>query len=305
MNYLTSNITINLTYTSKILSYWINSNAYYCMQNEIKFNNYFFSFLNRDDISYKVYDIQDVKARMNKENINILLCVENCRVWKHYAHINKYGNFGNKNVSIYIYNHFDKFIKTDKYIVIPVIYLQIDYFQKFYSSIKPEIFTPFEKKKFCLFVSRIDKQPAKDLFKKMSSIGECKQIKEKEFDILRNKSCYHDITLLNIFNQFKFICCCENSIANGYITEKIFNVFFARTIPIYYGPSDKFRYFNKDSLIEITDTVSDISFQQIKNLNENEYLYNEFFKTPMINKDYDNENYVQRSQEFINKIRPK
>ena len=298
-----STLNIKLNYTSKIESHWIKSKEYFSMQNEVKFKNYFFPFIHRDDISYKVHDIQDAKTVMTWENINILLCVENCNYWKHYSHYNKYGNFGNIKVSIYIYNHFDKFVKTIKYIVIPVIYLQIDYFQKFYSSIKPEIFTPFEKKKFCLFVSRIDTQPAKNLFKKMSSIGECIHIKDPKFDILRDKSCYHDITLLNIFNQFKFICCFENSIQNGYITEKIFNVFFARAIPIYYGPSDKYRYFNKDSFIEITDTVSEISFQQIQNLNKNEHLYTEFLKTPMINKDFDNENYIKKSQDFIDKFK--
>ena len=305
MNYSTSNITINLTYTPKILSYWMNSTAYYCMQNEVTFKNYFFPFIHRNNISYKVYDIQDVKPVMTSENINIMLCVENCSFWKHYAHINKYGDFGNKMVSVYIYNHFDKFIETSSYIVIPVIYLQVDYFQKFYTSIKPKIFTPFEKKKFCLFITRTNTEPAQNIFKKMATLGECHQIKDSQFDILRKKSCYHDDTLLTIFNQYKFICCCENSVTNGYITEKIFNVFFARAIPIYYGPSDKFRYFNKDSLIEITDTISDISFQQIKNLNENEPLYNEFLKTPMINKEFENENYIKRSQNFIDKIRPK
>jgi hypothetical protein len=141
--------------------------------------------------------------------------------------------------------------------------------------------------------------------KKMRKIDECHHIKEVEFDILRNKSCYHDTVLLNVFNQYKFVCCCENSIANGYITEKIFNVFFARAIPIYYGPSDKFRYFNKDSFIEITNNLSDISVEKIRHLNENEAQYNAFLKMSIINKEFNDENYIKRSQNFIDKIRPK
>ena len=57
-----------------------------------------------------------------------MLCVENCYFWTHYTHFNKYGNFGNKLISIYLYNHINRFIRTDLYIVIPIIYLQIDYF---------------------------------------------------------------------------------------------------------------------------------------------------------------------------------
>lgn len=298
-------INIQLNYSKKILSYWMKSKEYFCMQNEEKFMNYFFPFIHRNNISYKVYDIQDVREPMKKENINIMLCVENCSFWKHYEHINKFGDFGNNMVSIYLYNHFDKFIETSSYIVIPVIYLQVDYFQKFYTSIKPKIFTPFEKKKFCLFITRTNTNPAKNVFEKMRKIGECHQIKDSQFDILRKKSCYHDDTLLTIFNQYKFICCCENSFTNGYITEKIFNVFFARAIPIYYGPSDKFRYFNKDSFIEITDNLSDISVEKIRHLNENEAQYNAFLKMSIINKEFNDENYIKRSQNFIDKIRPK
>jgi hypothetical protein len=300
-----STLNMKLSYSKKILSYWMKSKEYFSMQNEEKFMNYFFPFMHRNNISYKVYDIQDVREPMKKENINIMLCVENCKVWKHYDHINKFGDFGNKMVSIYIYNHFDKFIETSNYIVIPVIYLQVDYFKKMYPTIQPKIHTPFVKKKFCLFVTRTNTNPAKNVFEKMRKLGECHQIKEPEFDILRKKSCYHDTTLLNVLNQYKFVCCCENTIANGYITEKIFNVFFARAIPIYYGPSDKFRYFNKDSFIEITDNLADISVEKIRQLNENEALYNDFLKTTIINKEFNNENYIKRSQQFIDKIRPK
>ena len=115
-------------------------------------------------------------------------------------HINKFGDFGNNMVSIYLYNHFDKFIETSNYIVIPVIYLQVDYFKKMYPIIQPKIYTPFEKKKFCLFVTRTNTNPAKNVFEKMRKLGECHQIKEPEFDILRNKSCYHDTGLLNVLN---------------------------------------------------------------------------------------------------------
>jgi hypothetical protein len=301
----------NIKFCKTTIDKWINSKTYFSMQDKKKFISYLLPFINRNDISFKIYGRSHPAEHDEKNDIKVYFLLENADYWKsrcrkHYKHYCQYvENFKDKTISIYLYNHFDKFVETSNYIVIPVIYLQIDYFQKHYNTIKPEIWTPFEQKRFCLFVTRTCTKPAATVLEKMSKIGECRQIKEIEFDILRNKSCYHDTTLLNIFNQFKFICCCENSIANGYITEKIFNVFFARTIPIYYGPGDKCRYFNKDCFIEITDTISDISIKQIKNLNKNEKLYNEFLKIPKINKKFDNENYIQRSQDFINKIRPK
>lgn len=296
-----------LIYSTKIKS-WINNNSFYSIQNEAKFINYFFSFMNNqtnnqtNNKTFKVYNIQDIHEPMNNTNINIMLCIENCNYWTHYDHINKYGNFGNTSISIYLYNHFDRFIKTDTYIVIPVIYLQMDYFKTFYNNIKPTVFTPFNEKKLCLIVSIKKNNYNNKLtttLNMLKELGECHYI--KDIPILNHKSCYHDLTLLNIINQYKFIYCFENSINDGYITEKIFNVFFGRSIPIYFGPNDKYRYFNKNSFIDI-ETFDDNTMNQIKSLNENEQLYNDFLNNEILNKDFNNENYVEQSNEFISHI---
>jgi hypothetical protein len=274
-------------------------------ENKKQTNNIF------DEMEYDINDkmINNINSEMQndingemKNDINIMLCVENCNYWKHYPHYNKYGNFGNKLISIYLYNHFNKFIKTDKYIVIPIIYLQVDYFTKFFYTIKPSILTPFKDKKFCLVCSIFKNNynnNLKTVLNKLKQIGECDNI--QNIPILRDKSCYHDMTLLNIFNKYKFIYIFENSITDGYITEKIFNCFFARTIPIYFGPNDKYIYFNKTSFIDI-ETFNDDTFNYVKYLNENENIYNNFINQDIINKDFDNENYVELSNQFIQKI---
>lgn len=313
-----------LIYSSKIYWYWLNPNSelFYSMKSEEKFINYFYSFINDaylNSINFKVYCIQDDPVNIDtkdlilsknnfndnkeiKKDIKIIHCVENCSAWNHYSHYNKYGNFGDELISIYLYNHLNRFIKTDKYIVIPVIYLQIDYFNKYFNTIKPSIFTPFNEKKFCLVCSNPRNNYNDNLvtaLNKLKIIGECDDI--KNFSILIDKTCYHDQTLLNIFNQYKFIYCFENSLTDGYITEKIFNSFFARTIPIYFGPSDKYRYFNNSSFINI-ETFNDDTFNYIKYLNENENVFNEFLNNNIINKDFDNENYIEQSNNFINNL---
>ena len=328
-----------LIYSNKIYSQWLNnSSTYYSMRNEKKFYNYFFSFIDKKNLydkNFMIYDIYDepsnifVKDENNKQinnifgeminvndelqninnsnqemrnDINVMLCVENCYFWRHYSHFNKYGNFGNNLISIYLYNHINRFLRTDKYIVIPIIYLQIDYFKKFFYNIKPNIITPFNEKKFCLVCSIVKNNYNNNLeiaLNKLKLIGECDSI--QNIPVLRDKSCYHDITLLNILNKYKFIYIFENSITDGYITEKIFNCFFARTIPIYFGPNDKYTYFNKTSFINI-ETFNDNTLNYIKNLNENENLYNNFLNQDIINKDFDNENYIRHANEFIQSI---
>ena len=208
-----------------------------------------------------VYGIQDDDNLMKKNNINIMQCVENCNKWNHYHHYNKHGNYGNSKISIYLYNHIDSFVQTLNYIAIPMIYIQIDYFKKYYNNIKPSKFTSFKDKKFALLVSfNQNKQWSSSLIDKLLSI---KHISDTSTDIkqiscLKNVSCYHATELLNIFNEYKFIICLENSLSNGYITEKIFNVFFARSVPIYFGSPDRYRYFNKNSFIDLNSNKDEI-----------------------------------------------
>jgi hypothetical protein len=310
-----------LIYSPKIDWYFLNlgNKEYYSFRNEDKFKKYFYSFICEeflDKLNFTVYGIQDDPVNIDKndlvlsknndnierKNINIMHSVENCSYWYYYIHYDKYGDYNDELISIYIYNHIDKFIKTDKYIAIPVIYLQIDYFNKYFNTIKPSIFTPFNKKKFCLVCSNSRNKYNNNLdiaLNKLKMIGNCDYI--KDISILNDKSCYHDETLLNVFNQYKFIYCFENSLTDGYITEKIFNCFFSRTIPIYFGPNDKYRYFNNNSFINI-ETFSDDTLDYIKYLNENENIFNDFLNNDIINKNFYSQNYLDQSHMFIYKF---
>lgn len=295
-------------FSNKILNLWIKNNNHYSIKNLEKFNNYFFNFLENIDLEnknkIKIFDIQDVNEFMEKNNINIILCVENCSYYKHYKHYNKFGNFGNKNISIYLYNHINKFIETNNYICIPVIYLQIDYLKKFYENIKPSIFIPFGNKKFCLIVSKLkpktnlNKNRIKNIINILNKIDKCDYI-ENFKHLIKNESCYHSEKLLNLFNQYKFIFCFENSINEGYITEKIFNVFFSRCIPLYVGPNDKFKYFNNNSFIDIYDFNKEKE-NKIIFLKNNEEEFNKIINENKINNNFNNENFYERANFFIN-----
>lgn len=277
----------SLQFSELALDYFITNDHFYSIKCYDKFISYFLPFLknNKDAVDhgrvggntkmdnkydgysmFKIYNIQDEDEDVfSKDKVNILVSVENFLYWHHYRHYNKYGDFGNKYIDIYLYNHYKDFIFSDNYIVIPIIYLQLQYFNNKYLTIQPPIKTNFENKKFCLQIS-FPKDYSDVPFDNNYTIGDIcnnvsdaiKQVGPIDYiydykDIISNESCYHSDKLLDIINQYKFVLCFENSIAEGYITEKIFNVFFSRSIPIYYGPIETNEYFNNDSFFNIRD----------------------------------------------------
>ena len=307
-------MTQNIYLTESCFNYWFNTNTYSGIFDKNKFVNMFLPFYNVNQIcKYNEHTINNIVIHdiqhdgiMYSKNINVMLCVENCKFWKHYKHINKYGDFRNEKISIYIYNHINKLIITSSYIAIPVIYLQIDYYLKHRDSIQPNILTNFDKKKFCLIVS-FDKKiehtksiNSNSLINKIKKIGQCDSI--KDIKDIKNCSCYHSLDLLNLFNRYKFIICFENSLCDGYITEKPFNAIFARTIPIYCGSPDINDYFNKDRFIDIRQDDTNI-INKIISLNQNEILYNNYINNSFINKDFDNENFIEKINNFIKQMK--
>jgi hypothetical protein len=287
--------------SNDIHNYWTKNKIY--GMDQIKFNDYFFSFINiklKKDI-FKIYSIQDKDETFEKKYINVILCVENCYYWHHYKHFNKYGNYGNKNIQIYLYNHITNFYITANFIVIPIIYLQIDYFKINYNIVYPSITTEFTNKKFCLQVSfiKVDNKYTEYInnnINKLKTIGDIDVISFYKNDI-NDCSLYHSEKLLNLFNKYKFILCFENSYTDGYITEKIFNAFFSRSIPIYLGPNNINKYINISSYINLLN----IDLTYINRLSNNEDEYNMFLKNEKVNM-YDDENYVIRSQKFIDNL---
>ena len=277
--------------------------SYFVMHSKQKVFNYYFNFdkdIKISDTNYNSiwHDIQEINMNNFENNkINILICIENCNYWKHYKHYNKFGNYGNKNIQIYFYNHIDKMIVNKNYISIPFIYTRINHFNLFKNNIKPTIITPFKEKKFCIFTSRFDYKNIGPILRKY---GKCDHIKNFK-TIVGNKSCYHSDEILNLFNEYKFVFSSENSFTNGYVTEKIFNIFFSKCIPIYLGPSDTNRYFNKDCYIYVNNNNNNLEIEVPKYIN-NEELFNEKVNSKKININYNNENYLDKLNNFIKNI---
>ena len=154
-----------------------------------------------------------------------------------------------------------------------------------------------DNKKFCLIINKSGLN--NDVFyfqEKLKLIDNVDNINLYN-EYICYKSCYHSLELLDIFNQYKFILCIENSYSDGYITEKIFNCFFAKTIPLYKGSSIIKNYLNELSFIDLNN--EDKSFKTIEMLNNNEEYYNKIIETYKISSTYDDENYKEELYKFI------
>jgi len=226
----------------------------------------------------------------------MLVCVENCSAKgrSHYNHFNLYGHFNDDRIKIYIYNDISNLIVKDNYLAIPFIYLYIDQFVRLQNTLNvPRV--PFSEKKFCLFTSRNLLNDNKiDVLKQIIKYGNIDFI--KTYPEIKDKSCYHSDELLKLYSQYKFVICFENSNNDGYITEKIFNVFLAGSIPIYDGSPDVSKYLNIDSMLLFKDEEFSKKLDQ---MNSDKNVYDSVVNNSKISKDYNNEDWSTHLSKFL------
>ena len=162
------------------------------------------------------------------------MCVENCPAYPWYPHYNKFGDSGNELIQVYFYNHISRLVVKADLIMIPTTYPRMEYFKRNYDKIGPDQNRSWDERRFCLIATRLNNLRKVELVTQLRKMGECDLLQDFHTSI-HDKSCYNSIELLNLMNRYQFVFVSENSIADGYITEKIFNVFFARSVPIYSG----------------------------------------------------------------------
>lgn len=79
-------------------------------------------------------------------------------------------------------------------------------------------------------------------------------------------------------SKYQFSLCFENCIYNGYITEKIFDCFFSKSIPIYLGAPDIDQYIPKNTFIDMRNFTTfkelDIFLEHLSEEKISEYLHN-------------------------------
>jgi len=297
---------LNIKLNDRIKNYYLNQERYFHMINIEQFIDYFlidkydYTFVKDDnncDISIWNEQLED-NSNLDYNKINMIISVENLNKWPWFLHYNKYNNYNDDKINIYLYNHISKIVKTDTFIAIPLIHFYINYYKKKENLFHYQLtLTDYKLKKFCLCINKSNmNNEISNYINILQTIDNVDNINIYN-NIIENKSCYHSIDLLNIFNKYKFILAFENSYDDGYITEKIFNCFFAKTIPIYKGSNIIKKYINGTSFIDANNHENIIEL--IKLLNKDEELYNNFIDTYKISIHYDDEDYKNNLFTFI------
>lgn len=295
---------INIKLNDRIKNYFLDKWGYFNMINIEQFIDYFlidnynYTFVsdyNLSDISIWNEQLED-NSDLVYNKINMIISVENLNKWSWFLH---YNNYDDDKINIYLYSHISKIVKTDNYIAIPLIHFYINYYKKkenlFHYQLK---LTNFESKKFCLCINKSNmNKEISQYIEILQNIDNVDNINIYN-DIIKSKSCYHSIELLNIFNSYKFILTIENSYDDRYITEKIFNCFFSKSIPIYKGSPIIKNFINEESFIDLNDNIEN-NIKLITSLNNNESLYNNYINSNKISNLYDNEDYSNELFNFI------
>ena len=90
---------------------------------------------------------------------------------------------------------------------------------------------------------------------------------------------FYDLAVKH-YRKYKFVIAGENSVAEGYITEKIINAMLAYSIPIYIGAPDVSHSFNPGSFINANGMKDSEILHLIKFLDTNDVAYEQMLKTP-------------------------
>lgn len=84
---------------------------------------------------------------------------------------------------------------------------------------------------------------------------------------------------VEMYRDYRFVICCENSKIDGYITEKIINARLAGCIPIYLGSPDWTKYVNPEAVVDASR--SDF-VQVVKQIDRSPALQRRMLSVPLI-----------------------
>jgi hypothetical protein len=303
--------TLKLKLSNQIKNNYLSNDNRFNMISEKQFFDYFlpqsFNYIIVEENEKSDIYIYDIfiknKDIMKDDEINMLISIENLPFWNiqshAYNHFENFGEFGNDKINIYLYNHLSTMSITENYLAIPLVYNFINYYKNNEHNINPNNEILFKDKKFALAINKSKlNSEITNIINKLKNIGEVDDISLYN-NIIENKSLYHSQELISVFNNYKFIICYENSYANGYVTEKIFNCFFSKSIPLYKGAPNVLDYFNKESFVDLHNNDIDEQINLIISLNNNEDLYNNMINYKKISDNYDDKNYEKELTNFI------
>eukprot|EP00591_Stephanopyxis_turris_P010449 CAMPEP_0195529374 /NCGR_PEP_ID=MMETSP0794_2-20130614/31879_1 /TAXON_ID=515487 /ORGANISM="Stephanopyxis turris, Strain CCMP 815" /LENGTH=357 /DNA_ID=CAMNT_0040660669 /DNA_START=239 /DNA_END=1312 /DNA_ORIENTATION=+ len=85
-----------------------------------------------------------------------------------------------------------------------------------------------------------------------------------------------------LFEDYRYCLVMENKKVDGYISEKILTAFFSGCVPIWYGTTEIFDLFNKESFIYYDVDHPWVAINKIKDLEANPSKYEEMLMQPIL-----------------------
>ena len=110
--------------------------------------------------------------------------------------------------------------------------------------------------------------------------GKCLKNTPGEFWKNRHTESFEELKW-NLLNEksYKFLIAFENTVEDDYITEKIYDSYLTRTIPVYYGDKAVFDLIPaKNSIIYANNYTPKELSELIKHIGNNDTQYSEYFK---------------------------
>ena len=149
---------------------------------------------------------------------------------------------------------------------------------------------PTPKTKFCNFIARGLNGKRAEFFEKLNKykIIDTNVKPYMNVNVPGNGGSINgSIKKLNFIRDYKFTIAFENSSINkhgdGYTTEKLVEPMVANSLPIYWGNTRISEDFNTNSILSYFDYNNDEELiDKIIELDNNENLYNDYFKEPFI-----------------------
>ena len=136
-----------------------------------------------------------------------------------------------------------------------------------------------QKKEFCALIAGNPEGLRINLF---HSISQYKQIHGygNMFNAPLRKSKFE------ILPNYKFCLCPENSIYDGYVTEKLIDAYAGGCVPIYSGDLSVTDQFNEWSFVNYQETKTmDMFVKAIKEIDESDDLYKTIYQKPLLNEE--------------------
>jgi hypothetical protein len=165
------------------------------------------------------------------------------------------------------------------------------------------------KTKFCAYMYSAHHQHRVHFFnlfnnyKHVDALGQsCKNTEINTDRTKYNQNMTYLDEAVQLYSDYKFVLALENKMIEGYVTEKIINPLIANCIPVYWGSDSVFEFINKDRIIYALDYDDSDLMKRIKEIDENDDLFNEIVNKPIYCKDKDPETIFAHFKEEISKL---